>query len=107
MPSKLCLRPGCPNPRASRGYCRAHTPTRNNTDQRRIYNSKRWTLTRRHQLDRHPLCECGEIATDVHHLKDLADGGNPWSPDNLQSLCHACHATITRARQTSGVGWPE
>jgi len=51
---------------------------------------------RRSVLFNHPLCECGEIATDVHHIKDIAKGGDPWSRANLQALCHRCHSIKTK-----------
>ena len=58
-------------------------------------------MTRRRKLADTPLCErCGQIATDVHHRHDLAQGGNPWALDGLEALCHACHSRETRARQT-------
>lgn len=52
----------------------------------------RWRRIRTGYLRRHPMCEvegCNELATDVDH-KD----GNVTNcvDDNLQSLCHSCHA---------------
>ena len=57
--------------------------------------------TRRRQLIDQPMCEadgCKLLATDVHHIQDLSDGGDPWDPDNLASLCHKHHSQITRGR---------
>lgn len=115
MPTRLCNNPICPNPAAYRGRCAQHARARqqqvNNhrQHQRHIYNSRRWRNTRNRYLRDHPLCECDnptcyEIATDVHHRLDLELGGDPWHPDNLQALAHACHAQITRARQATQTG---
>ena len=38
--------------------------------------------------------ECGETATDVHHVIRRADGGTD-DPANLVSLCRGCHAHHT------------
>lgn len=72
---------------------------------KKIYGSRRWQNTRRKFLFEHPLCQCENpdchaIATDVHHRKDLAAGGDPWDPDNLMALEHACHSRITRRSAT-------
>ncbi len=85
------------------GRCAAHARQRDRATHLRksFYNSKRWAITRRTQLFNHPLCQCGcgRVATDVHHIRDIEQGGDPWSLDNLESLTHECHARITRARQ--------
>jgi 5-methylcytosine-specific restriction protein A len=102
MPTRLCLNAGCPNPATYRGRCAEHARTLNRTTHRnrRIYNSKRWAITRRSVLHQHPLCPCGAIATDVHHIVDLEAGGDPWAQHNLQALCHPCHSRTTRQGQT-------
>lgn len=63
-------------------------------DRKRVYNSKRWRLTRRAVLDRHPICQrCkADLATDVHHRTDLRNGGDPYGFDNLEALCRPCHS---------------
>jgi 5-methylcytosine-specific restriction endonuclease McrA len=104
MPQAVCLEPGCPQPADYRGRCQTHATQRDRNIQRaghHIYRTKRWRITRNHHLAQHPLCDCGRIATDVHHRIDIADGGPPWAPTNLASLCHACHGKITRRRQTA------
>lgn len=106
MPRRLCTWPGCPDPVKYRGYCQRHARAKErgtNRAGRAIYATKRWKLLRRRKLFETPLCEaegCGEIATDVHHRTDLADGGDPWKLANLQSLCHSHHSRETRAAQT-------
>jgi 5-methylcytosine-specific restriction endonuclease McrA len=111
MPVKLCAHPSCPSPATYRGRCAEHARTTNrdsHSKNRRIYNSKRWQMARRGVLSEQPLCpgvfdeSCGRIATDVHHIKDIDDGGDPWARTNLVALCHAHHSQITRRDQA----WP-
>ncbi len=99
MPTRLCADRHCPNPATYRGRCAEHA--RNNEQRTRraghaLYRSKRWQILRRHILFHRPLCPCGEIATDVDHITALEQGGEPWSPSNLQGLCASCHAIKTR-----------
>jgi 5-methylcytosine-specific restriction protein A len=103
MPTRLCLEPKCPNPSHHRGRCQRHAKQRNKDTHRNrsVYNSKRWQMLRRRVLFDHPLCSCGEIATDVHHIQDIEQGGDPYSRANLQALCHSCHSRITRASQAA------
>jgi 5-methylcytosine-specific restriction endonuclease McrA len=64
------------------------------------YLSKRWKITRRRVLFNEPLCRnCDRLATDVDHVKPLAEGGDPYAMDNLQPLCQRCHGKKTRAEQ--------
>jgi 5-methylcytosine-specific restriction protein A len=105
MPVRVCRDPACPHLIKEGRYCPEHArnqqQSRNNRrrSQRKVYLSAKWQATRRRQLFDHPLCaHCGAIATDVHHLQDLADGGDPWQPANLQSLCRWCHGHITGGR---------
>ena len=34
-------------------------------------------------------------ATQVDHIKPIADGGEPWDLENLRSLCASCHSKKT------------
>jgi 5-methylcytosine-specific restriction endonuclease McrA len=71
----------------------------------RPYDLRRWRRIRKLQLAREPLCRmCGRTATDVDHIRPLADGGAFDDPANLRSLCHECHSRVTRAWQN---GKPE
>lgn len=103
MPTRLCAEPTCPTPATYRGRCPTHAKQRNRETRSRntkIYNSKRWQITRRRKLSLTPLCErCGDIATDVHHREDIQQGGSPWAISNLEALCHPCHSQETRRRQ--------
>jgi hypothetical protein len=105
--ASICGQPGCSTPATYRGRCQRHARERERQTNRagsRIYRLKRWKMTRRAFLLAHPLCAaegCTEIATDVHHIIDLAEGGDPWSFGNLEQHCHSHHSQITRARQTA------
>ena len=105
MPIRVCLDPRCPNPAHWRGRCQEHARTNDRNIRRagyHIYRTKRWRTTRSRHLHNHPLCDhCGNVAEDVHHRIDLADGGQPYAPANLQSLCHPCHSRLTRASQSA------
>jgi 5-methylcytosine-specific restriction protein A len=99
----MCAAPTCPNPAVYRGRCATHQREHNRRTHRHreVYNSKKWRITRDRFLFWNPICECGQIATDVHHHVDLDDGGDPWDEANLRALCHPCHSTETRRRQTA------
>lgn len=49
----------------------------------------------------HPLCaHCVKVGlitpmVIVDHIKELKDGGDPWDPDNLESLCDEHHKKKT------------
>jgi 5-methylcytosine-specific restriction endonuclease McrA len=100
MPTRLCLHPRCPEPAAYRGRCAQHSRQREQQthSNKGLYNTKRWKLLRRRVLFEQPLCPCGQIARDVHHKQDLADGGDPWARGNLEALCGPCHSRITNQR---------
>jgi 5-methylcytosine-specific restriction endonuclease McrA len=104
MPLRICSEPRCGSVVHYRGRCRDHAKRRNaetRSQNRGVYNSKRWQITRSRYLSEHPLCECGcgGIAEDVHHKQDIQAGGDPWAWDNLEALTHACHARVTRRQQ--------
>ena len=99
MPERPCAEAGCPNPATYRGRCAIHNRAKAKAAWRpRIYDTKRWHLTRRKQLFDHPICQaCDErLATDVDHIIPLSAEGDPWSSTNLQSLCHECHSRKTQ-----------
>ena len=66
----------------------------------KIYATKLWQSTSRQYREEHPLCEsclrAGIItaATLVHHKIEIADGGDLFDPENLESLCQACHNRV-------------
>lgn len=73
-----------------------------NKDYVRLINCHKWRKLRNEQLKRNPLCQiCGDIATEVHHLKPIESEREfdrmetlAYDPSNLQSLCHKCHSDI-------------
>lgn len=99
MPTRLCLEPRCAGTARYRGRCPQHARTHerrtHSAEHKRIYNSKRWRITREKVLTENPLCSCGAIATDVDHVVPLEQGGDPWALSNLQALCGPCHASKT------------
>ena len=67
-----------------------------------FYKSKAWQSIRRQALKRdgYTCARCGATATEVHHRVELTPQniGNPMvslNLNNLESLCHDCHAMIT------------
>lgn len=89
------------------GYCLQHEKLAESNynrfgrtqDAKKRYGYK-WQKIRAVFLSQNPLCEMckrdGEFntATEVHHVKPLADGGSN-SFDNLMALCKSCHSKIT------------
>lgn len=114
MPKTPCAEPRCSAFAEVRGRCKAHATERNRETHTprhrhtpatsRVYSSKRWRVLRLRTLRRYPLCaECGALATEVDHVTPIEEGGQPWAPANLQSLCATCHGRKTagevRARE--------
>ena len=64
-----------------------------------VYRDARWAKARREQLRAYPACKmCGGRATDVDHIiPHMGREEFAFNPDNLQSLCHACHVSKTRS----------
>lgn len=73
----------------------------------KLINSARWKKLRNEKLKDSPVCEeCAKngvstLATEVHHIRPVESVAGvaamerlmfDWN--NLQSLCHACHADI-------------
>ena len=79
---------------------------------------RKWLAIRARQLRKEPRCQhcltAGKLsaATEVDHRIRVQDGGTD-DEDNLQSLCHECHAVKT-AEENGGTrrfqvgldGWP-
>ena len=54
---------------------------------------------RRAMLERAKFrCECCGKAgkLELHHIRRLEDGGDPWDPKNCQILTRDCHLAVTR-----------
>ena len=43
----------------------------------------------------------GTVKVQADHIIELADGGQPWDMDNLQTLCQECHKAKTSASRRS------
>ena len=76
----------------------------------RLCSSKRgygyqWRQLRKLVFARSPLCvRCAAPATDVDHIIAKSHGGTD-SLDNLQTLCHSCHALKTWHEDRVGGGF--
>jgi 5-methylcytosine-specific restriction protein A len=97
VPVRLCRAAKCANPATYRGRCASHAKERNRQTHpgKALYNTKRWKVLRRRVLFEQPLCECGQVATDVDHRLAIDDGGDPWARANVQGMCHQCHSIKT------------
>lgn len=66
------------------------------TSHQRGYDAN-WRKLRRQKLRANPLCEECErgglvvVATMVHHILPIEEGGEVLDWDNLMSLCEICH----------------
>lgn len=104
-PKRPCSYPGCP--RLVEGqYCEEHkklTDAQYNKYSRdnfskSFYKTPEWLFVRKRQLAEHPFCEeClkkGQAvrAVIVDHIRPIKQGGQPFAPSNLQSLCWSCHS---------------
>lgn len=81
----------------------------NSYDDKRLSSSARgydnsWRVVRKQHLTNSPLCiDClkdkrFEPATEVHHIKKLADNKHLRDDsNNLMSLCKSCHSKHTAA----------
>lgn len=66
-----------------------------------IYNGTTWKRVRKMALVKaNGLCErcldMNEItyADEVHHIKPIKDGGNPYKLTNLMCVCRSCHKVL-------------
>lgn len=83
-------------------------------DNHNIYNTKRWSYTRRIGLEQEPFCvECLKENKPLHecigtvrdHIIPINEGGFIWDLSNHQTLCSR-HHNIKSARESrkGGVG---
>lgn len=59
---------------------------------------------RRYRID-HPFCEwpgCIRLGDGVDHIVPLAEGGDRYSPANMQTLCKPHHDTKTHTDSQRG-----
>lgn len=108
-PKRLCNKAGCNN-LSNQSYCEIHRVEveqrrQKLLAQRRGSSSSRgydgaWRKVRARKLNINPFCERCEslkvitLATMVHHIKAINEGGKVLEWDNLQSLCEKCHDKI-------------
>jgi 5-methylcytosine-specific restriction protein A len=104
-PLRPCSHPGCPR-LVSSGRCRDHQRQENErrgSSASRGYGA-RWRKLRAWHLLHNPVCrQCGQPASEVHHIVAIAKGGEVLDPNNLASLCKSCHSRLT-AQSDGGFG---
>ncbi|WP_071530371.1 MULTISPECIES: HNH endonuclease [Selenomonadaceae] len=114
-PKRPCRYQGCPKLTDSKsGYCEEHEKQmqRHYEHFARGYNQHEryggaWKKIRDRYIAAHPLCErClglgfATVATLVHHVKPIADGGTN-EESNLKSLCVSCHEKIHQRKKSDG-----
>lgn len=96
--ARPCNKVGCPNLTHYGSYCKEHWSIQyerckeRETSYNRGYDAK-WRRFRKDYLYYNPMCvRCGDLAEHVDHIIPLRKGGDKYSHDNLQSLCHSCHS---------------
>ncbi len=91
---QVCLEPGCPELTLG-SRCERHAQEEAARLPRRV-GGRRWRELVAAVLSEHPWCAaCGRRANEVDHVVRIADGGAEFDRDNLQPLCHDCHARKT------------
>ena len=109
---RFCNWPGC-NRLTTGRYCEEHALEYEKQKKEKgiEYNRSRvgatkagygidWQRARRAYLSKNPLCEMcktrGKIvpAILVHHVKEISQGGDRLSEDNMMALCNDCHEKI-------------
>jgi len=118
MKAHICSASGCFTiVAAANTYCAQHQALQRERDEKKktndagrwsrgssptfhwVYRDPRWRKVRKAHITAHPACfMCGAPGTEVDHI--IPHRGREefaFNPDNLQTLCHACHAAKTRA----------
>jgi 5-methylcytosine-specific restriction protein A len=94
-PPRACARCGRP---ATKGKpCECRPPFEGSTHPGGHDDRRMAAAVRRYRID-HPLCEwpgCPRLVYNVDHIIPLAEGGDRYSPHNMQSLCKPHHDTKT------------
>ena len=108
MSKKLCAIHGVHSfrrcPKCVTTSNRSYDKNYRNKEADKFYHSRQWKQVRKMQLNKYPLCvECSMPARIVDHIKEIKDGGERLSLDNLQSMCVSCHNIKTaKAKQHRG-----
>ena len=74
-----------------------------------LYATGRWYAIRDAHLRKHPVCQggCGRLAKDCHHI--VKHDGDPalfYDPNNIVSLCRACHDYATAYERSPAYRYP-
>lgn len=85
----LCMKAGC----IEHGSRKFYDQRRGNACSRGY--DRQWRRFRSWMLARRPTCEsfegCRLLATELHHIIRLRDGGERFDPANVQPLCKRHH----------------
>lgn len=74
-----------------------------------FYGSHQWRKVSQWYRKQSPLCEyckaegSATIGDVVDHIIEIKDGGDPYSADNLQTLCHRHHNRKTADKREGRV----
>jgi len=66
-----------------------------------------WRERREELGTRYGEAHCPERDLEVDHITRIADGGHPFDPGNLQTLCEHCHAEKTARENSTRVEGPD
>ena len=60
---------------------------------REVYRTEQWKRLRIDVLNAAGwrCSKCGSFADEVHHKQPLSEGGAPFDPANLLTICRPCH----------------
>ena len=105
-----CRHGGCSDLLDRPGFCDEHRKQHNikyhqnsstHKERNRFYQRAKWKRVRNYQLLQFPFCkscQSKEIltqATVVDHIIPIAEGGDEYDQNNLQSMCVSCHNAKT------------
>ena len=108
-PKRPCRHPFCKNLTDDRrGFCELHRGSADNlyarqrtdTAEQKLYSSVRWRKLRAAKLAENPFCEICRaagrvaVASIVHHVVEVRQGGDPYDFAGLQAVCASCHRRI-------------
>ena len=89
-PPRACARCGKTAPKGQPCTCRPAWEGSTHASS----NDRRWQAAAAQQLHDHPRCQhpgCRHLAIVPDHIVPLAEGGDRYDPNNLQSLCKTHH----------------
>jgi 5-methylcytosine-specific restriction endonuclease McrA len=80
----------------------------------KVYNAARWQVTKRivHARDGDTCVKCGKHVAGRDRICDhkrplleiIAEGGDPFDPNECQTLCGSCSGTKDAPRSSKGKG---